>query len=141
MQIADALDRAHSAGIIHRDLKPSNVMVTSDELVKVVDFGLAKWIDRLREDAGKTRTWKREKPDTEEGTIVGTVAYMSPEQADGKATDARSDIFSFGAVLYEMVTGRRAFQGCRHTFQVNSKKSSCVVCKRIPAVGSSMREI
>ncbi|MFB3829546.1 MAG: protein kinase [Bryobacteraceae bacterium] len=108
VQIAEALAKAHAAGIVHRDLKPANVMVTPDGLVKVLDFGLAKLTEAapLDED-GTTHTIR---PATEEGTIVGTVAYMSPEQAEGKRLDARSDIFSFGAVLYEMVTGRQAFQ-------------------------------
>ena len=109
VQIANALAAAHKSGIVHRDLKPGNVMATEQGLVKVLDFGLAK----LTESGGSgedeaTRTLK---PTTEEGVIVGTVSYMSPEQAEGKKLDARSDIFSFGAVLYEMVTGRRAFQG------------------------------
>ncbi len=109
VQIADALSRAHAAGIIHRDLKPGNVMVDEHGLVKVLDFGVAKLTEpaATAEDAS-TRTMR---PATEEGKIVGTVAYMSPEQAEGKKVDARSDIFSFGSVLYEMVTGRRAFQG------------------------------
>jgi serine/threonine-protein kinase len=105
IQIADALARAHAAGIVHRDLKPSNIMGDEHALVKVLDFGLAKLTEPIGPEA-PTVTAR-----TAEGTIVGTVAYMSPEQAEGKPVDARSDIFSFGAVLYEMVTGRRAFQG------------------------------
>lgn len=109
IQIADALARAHTAGIIHRDMKPGNIMITEDDQIKLLDFGLAKLSD-LRE-ASDAELTRQAAPQTEDGRILGTVSYMSPEQAEARKTDARSDIFSLGAVLYEMSTGHRAFEG------------------------------
>src|SRR5437870_2610389 len=104
-QIADALDRAHRAGVTHRDVKPQNIMLTRDG-VKVLDFGLAKSGSK----PGPTEETLT-KVLTTEGTVMGTPQYMAPEQFEGKEADARSDIWAFGAVLYEMVTGQKAFQG------------------------------
>ena len=109
-EMADALDRAHRSGIIHRDLKPGNIMLTKTG-AKLLDFGLARPASPTTSTATLTASAAQQAPVTQEGTIVGTFQYMSPEQIEGKELDARSDIFSLGAVLYEMVTGQRAFEG------------------------------
>lgn len=106
IQIATAIEAAHKKGIIHRDLKPANIMATDKGSVKLLDFGLAKLYEQ---DASISSLPTADMPATQAGAILGTVAYMSPEQAQGKPADARSDIFPFGLVLYEMLSGKRAF--------------------------------
>ena len=107
-QVADALDAAHAAGVTHRDLKPENLMIAEGGYAKVLDFGIAK----LRADLMQNRTETGHEPTaTDGGRLLGTLGYMSPEQVQGQPTDYRTDVFSFGCVLYEAITGKRAFLG------------------------------
>src|SRR4029079_1588585 len=110
-QIIDALDAAHEKGIVHRDLKPANIKVTPEGVVKVLDFGLAKADDGERSASDLSQSPTITSDHTRDGVILGTASYMSPEQARGKVVDKRTDIWAFGCVLFEMLTGRRAFPG------------------------------
>src|SRR5207248_2210581 len=109
LQIAHGLAAAHEKGIVHRDLKPDNIFITKDGRVKILDFGIAK-LTQPEGNQSQTEIPTR-RVNTDPGVVIGTVGYMSPEQVRGKGVDHRSDIFSFGAILYEMLSGRRAFQG------------------------------
>ncbi len=108
VQIAEGLAKAHAAGIVHRDLKPENLMISKDGFVKILDFGLAKLTDPVPQELSVLPTAIA--APTQPGTVMGTAGYMSPEQASGQAVDFRSDQFTLGAILYEMATGRKAFQ-------------------------------
>ena len=135
IQIASALQAAHEANIIHRDIKPENVMLRSDGLIKVLDFGIAKVTEPLvpAQVDGEAETIKG---GTSPGTIVGTAAYMSPEQARGKTVDARTDIFSLGVVLYEMLTGRKPFAG-----DTSMDVIAAILYKEPPSIRDAMPDV
>src|SRR6266446_6552820 len=119
VQVAHGLAAAHGKGIVHRDLKPDNLFITKDDRLKILDFGLAKLVEPVGEGLAQTEIATR-KVQTDPGTVMGTVGYMSPEQVRGRHVDHRSDIFSFGAVLYEMLCGKRAFHGDSAVETLNS---------------------
>jgi len=136
IQVASALSAAHKAGIIHRDIKPENIMIRRDGIVKVLDFGLAKLTENQPATQVDTEVATKGLIKTEPGVVVGTAQYMSPEQVRGLALDARTDIFSFGVVLYEMVAGRRPFEGTTVTDMIVS-----ILERKPPTLTTFGREI
>ena len=126
-QAADALGKVHGRGVVHRDLKPENLLIAKDGYLKIIDFGLAKLMDPVAHSAlADAATVADAQVRTAEGVVMGTMGYMSPEQVRGETVDARSDIFSFGAVLYEMVTGVAPFRkrSCRRHDQRDSRRDA-----------------
>lgn len=143
VQLASALTAAHDAGIVHRDIKPDNVMIRSDRIVKVLDFGIAKLTDSESPADVDTEGETRAKPVTSPGLIIGTPRYMSPEQARGQRIDVRSDIFSFGVVLYEMLSGRPPFSGSTEIDVIGSilKDDPTPISELVPGIAPAIERI